>query len=104
MRQTDLMLWNGPKVIRNRNPKPGLHLWTVEKNGAMMRAELRPRLAPHGEGGYCEAQILRDGELHSAKLHPSDRLAEAWASEIRRWLLDAGCTPTAAPASRNSVE
>ena len=53
-----------------RQPRPGLHIWTVRREGLEMRCELRDR----GDLG-AELQVLIDGELTDGQLYPSEVLA-----------------------------
>lgn len=88
------LIHNSPKPPE-RQPKPGDHLWSLHRDGRETRAELRYTSAFHGECIAVEAQILRDGELTTARLHQSHEQAVAWAEEVRRWHLAAGWTPSA---------
>jgi hypothetical protein len=75
------LLWNPPKP-EPKKPKPGEPTGTLHRGADQMRAELRYR----GDDGV-EAQVLKNGELRSARLLPTRALAVQWAEQQRGWLL-----------------
>jgi hypothetical protein len=87
-------VWNQP--ARDLT-KPGVALWTLHRGVDEMRAELRYR----GDDGV-EAQLLKNGELRSARLLPSRALAVQWAGELHGWLLADGWTKLAARQRQRS--
>jgi len=70
-----------------RQSTPGEHVWTLTKDGHTYRAELRDHAPEFG----CELQILFDGELKVAHMHPSREWAmtearlRAEALRLRDW-------------------
>jgi hypothetical protein len=61
-----------------RQPKPGEHVWTLQKGFTTMHCELRS----HGDYG-CEAQTFRDGEFVAGRRFDTREQAFQWAASDR---------------------
>jgi hypothetical protein len=62
----DALLWTHKPAPRCR-PRPGEPLWSLQKDNVTWSCELQF----HGESVGWEAQILRDGNLSIATIHPA---------------------------------
>jgi hypothetical protein len=80
------LLWNAPKPP-TRKARPGERVFSMEKNGKRVDAELRS----HGEVG-CEIQFFVGGELAYGRMWPTREGALAEADAKRRELAAKGWT------------
>ena len=63
-------------------PRRGEHLWTLEKDGRRVDC-----LLVHGEHGV-EVQLFREREFYGGRRFATRALADAYASEERRLLIE----------------
>jgi len=76
----DAMLWNYRPPPRVR--RTGETLWTVRREHVTWSCELHFR----GESYGWEAQILREGDLHTGRRFLLREQTVKWAAQEREWI------------------
>jgi hypothetical protein len=82
-------MWYSPdrRPPAPRQPKPGEHVWTLQKGFTTAHCELRS----HGDYG-CEAQTFEDGEFVAGRRFDTRAEALEWAASERAELERDGWT------------